>query len=279
MKQFSRHLVGVIAITMAGCLAADSKILATGGATQLEGQAGGGIVPWAVISGYGDHGEWGGAVAYTRVNVDDFGLDVGSVSIGILDRIELSYSRQSLDVKPLGIEIEQDIVGGKFRLAGDLIYNAMPLLTLGAQYKKNRDFLVPSLVGANDDSGVDLYLAGAKLWLGGLAGRNVFANGTLRYTEANQIGLLGFGSNGGSDYSLQFEGSAGIFLTRQIALGVEYRQKPDNLAAVKEDDWYDLWLAWFPNKRVSLVAAYSDLGSIAGLPDQSGWYLSIEISE
>ena len=41
-------------------LADQGRLLATGGATSLEGQAGGGIVPWAVLAGYAEEGEWGG---------------------------------------------------------------------------------------------------------------------------------------------------------------------------------------------------------------------------
>ena len=43
------------------------RLLATGGATSLEGAAGGGITPWAVLAGYGERGEWGGDVFATRV--------------------------------------------------------------------------------------------------------------------------------------------------------------------------------------------------------------------
>ncbi len=257
---------------------ADSKLLATGGATQWEGQAGGGLVPWAVISGYGDTGEWGMAATATGVRVDDFDLDVAAASIGVDNRFELSYARQSLHVAPLDLDIRQDVFGAKVRLAGDIVYGNVPQLSLGLQYKRNRDFEVPSALGASDDSGLDAYLAVTRLWLDGFLGRNVFASGALRYTDANQGGLLGFGDAGGSDHSLVAEASAGLFLTRRWAIGLEYRQKPDRLDAVGEDDWRDLFVAWFPSKHVSVVAAYSDLGDIAGLADQSGWYLSLQVT-
>ncbi len=60
---------------------------------------------------------------------------------------------------------------------------------------------------------------------------------------------------------------------------MEYRQKPDNLSFAREDDWYDVFVGWFPTKRVSLVAAWSDLCSIAGLDDQKGLYLSLQVSQ
>lgn len=253
---------------------ADSKLLATGGATSIEGQAGGGIVPWAVISGYGDSGEWGGAASLTRVGVDDFQLDVRSVSIGIENRLEFSASRQQLEVLPLDLTISQDVFGAKVRLAGDLVYTRLPQLSLGAQYKRNRDMAVPNALGAAADSGVDVYLAASKLWLNGLLGRNLFANVTLRSTAAHQTGLLGFGD----ERELQLEASAGIFLNRQWVLGVEYRQKPDNLAAVAEDDWSDVFVGWFPGKHFAAVFAWTDLGDIAGLPGQGGWYLSLQLN-
>lgn len=62
-------------------------------------------MPWAVISGYGEDGEWGGAAAITRVQVHDFELDVTALALGINNRIEVSYARQKLKVEPLGLVI------------------------------------------------------------------------------------------------------------------------------------------------------------------------------
>lgn len=256
---------------------ADSKILATSAATSLEGSAGGGIVPWAIISGYGDTGEIGGNFSFTTVNVNDFRLDVTSFNLGFGNRLELSYSHHDLHVEPLNLNIRQDIYGLKYKLIGDLIYNNIPQISAGIQYKYNKDSLIPDLLGANDNSGTDYYLSASKLWLAGLFGRNVLANTTLRYTAANQIGLLGFGENGNDDYQLVGETSIGIFLNPHWLIGAEYRQKPDRLDTVKEDHWKDIFIGWFPNKTVSFVLAYSDLGDIAGLPDQSGLYLSIQL--
>ncbi len=133
---------------------------------------------------------------------------------------------------------------------------------------------VPTALGASADSGMDVYLAASKLWLNGLLGRNLFANLTLRSTAAHQTGLLGFGN----ERELQLEASAGIFLNRQWVIGIEYRQKPDHLAAVTEDDWSDVFVGWFPGKNFAAVLAWADLGSIAGLPGQGGWYLSLQLN-
>jgi len=276
MKFLEFSIIALLSIWSLQTLA-DSKILATSGATQLEGAAGGGIVPWAVIGGYGDHQEIGGALATTRVSVDDFELDSSSLKLGIGNRFELSLAHQDLKVEPLDLNIRQDIIGAKIRLTGDLIYNRLPQISLGIQHKRNHDEFVPFLLGAEDDSGADVYVAASKLFLNSFMGHNILLNLTGRWTEANQIGLLGFGGDK-DDYSLQAEASLGIFLNRHWIIGVEYRQKPDNLSAVKEQDWKDVFIGWFPNKSFSAVVAYSDLGDIAGLPDQSGCYFSVQFT-
>mgnify|MGYP003624388349 CR=1 FL=1 len=260
-----------------------SRILATGGVTQIEGSAGSGIVPWAVLSGYGQKGEWGGDVFGTYANTDDYDLSVIGANVAIDNRVELSVATQILGIdaiaRPLGLpdnELKQFVAGVKVRLFGDLIYTMLPQVSFGIQYKKNTDFDVPALTGAKDDHGVDFYLAATKLWLSGINGYPVLLNTVVRSTKANQLGLLGFGGDLDDSRSLMFEGSIGILLRRDLVLGMDYRQKPDNLSFAKEDDWMDFFLAWFPNKHLSITGAWTELGDIAGKTDQSGFYISLE---
>jgi hypothetical protein len=263
-------------------LAAGTRQLATGGATQIEGAAGGGMVPWAVIAGYGGREETGANAFITRIDTGDFRLDVRGASVGIRNRVELSFARQELDLVTLGpalglpgASLDQDVFGAKLRLAGDVLYTAWPQISVGAQYKRQRDFLVPGLVGAADDSGVDLYVSATKVFLAAAGGYNLVANATLRRSEANETGLLGFGGDGDRGHDLLAEGSLALLLDRHWAVGAEYRSKRGHLATLPEDDWWDAFVAWFPNRHVSVVLARADLGTVATLPDQDGWYLSI----
>ncbi|MCU8030177.1 DUF3034 family protein [Shewanella sp. SM73] len=253
-----------------------SRVVATGGGTMIEGSAGGGIVPWAVINGYGSSGEWSATAMATGVYVDDFTLKVIGASLSFDNRFELSVARQTFDLDTMGGELGQDIFGVKYKLAGELLYTAMPQITLGAQYKRVDDFAIPQAVGARDDWGLDVYVAASKVFFDAVAGRNVLLNGTVRATKANQTGLLGFGTQANHDYQFVLEASAAVLLTDNVALGIEYRQKPDELAFAREDDWQDVFLAWFINKHLSVVTAYANLGSIAGFEEQRGWYLSVE---
>ena len=148
----------------------------------------------------------------------------------------------------------------------------MPQLAVGIFYKSaEHDWLLNAL-GAGDHAGVDVYLSATKLFLS----ESLLINGTLRYTEANQNGLLGFGG-ANSDFKIQPEVSVGYMLSRKLIVGTEYRAKPDNLAFAKEDDWFDVFAAYALNKHVSLTAAYADLGSVATFDDQRGLYLSLQI--
>lgn len=254
-------------------LAADGKLIATPGVSQIEGAAGGGLVPWAQLAGYASRDEIAVNAFASRGTLDDYSLDVFGAQLNLYDRLELSLAEQEFHVESLNLNIRQRVLGAKMRLYGDIVYSRFPQLSMGIQYKKLHDPLVANLLGAKDDSGTDYYLAASKLHLGAVAGLNWLWNVTGRYTEANQIGLLGFGAEG-AGYEWQFEASTALLLGRHVAVGVEYRHKPDNLG-LQEDDWKSAFIAWVPNKTISLTAGYIDLGEIAGIDHQDGLYLSI----
>ena len=90
-------------------------------------------------------------------------------------------------------------------------------------------------------------------------------------------GNYGFGGDLGG-YHLMAEGSLGVFLTDNLVLGGEYRVKPDNLSAFREQDFKDAFLAWFICKYLSITGAWTFLGNIADKPAQQGLYLSIQAS-
>jgi hypothetical protein len=252
----------------------------TGAVTQIEGAAGGGLVPWALIGGLGTETEVGASAFVTYVSTQDFALRTGGASIDVDNRLEVSVARQRFDADSVipGLTLGQDIVGLKLRLAGDAVFNPdqwMPQIALGAQWKRTLDFeAIPRAVGAARGEDVDLYLSATKLYFAALAGRNVILDATLRRTRANQFGLLGFGGDG-SGYTFTPEGSAAIFLTDDLLLGAEYRDKPDNLSAFRENSAEDAFLAWAPVKNFTLTGAWADLGRIAGKPPQRGVYISL----
>lgn len=283
--KFSCIAVGLaLALAMPARADRSGRLLATGGVTQLEGSAGGGLVPWALIAGLGTDAEVGGSAFCTQVRPQDFRLSSCGVAVGLADRLELSYARQRFDLGTTvpGKSIRLDVVGAKLRLWGDAVYDQdrwTPQLALGVQYKDNKDYsLVPALLGARSGRDADWYLAATKLWLDGLWGRFTLVDLTLRSTRANQMGILGFGGDRSAGRSLNLEASTALFLTDALALGLEYRQKPDALSAFHEDDFSDAFLAWFPSKHLSLTLAWAQLGTIADKQNQHGAYLSLQLA-
>ena len=265
-------------------VAGSDKLLLTAGVSELEGAAGGGLTPWAVIGGYGTRDQIGASAFYTRVNVPDYHLDGAGALIGFLDRIEFSVAQQRFDTEAVGAALgrgrgftfRQNIIGLKVKLAGDAVLEQdswLPQLSVGAQFKKNDRGAVLEAIGAKDDHGIDFYASATKLYLA----QSILANVTLRFTRANQIGILGFGGDRNDNYTAQLEGSLAWLLSRNLAIGAEYRMKPDNLGIAGEDDWFDAFIAWAPGKHVSLTLAYADLGNIVIKDRQRGLYASVQI--
>ena len=242
---------------------------------QIEGSGGGGIVPWATLSGYDTQDEISVSAVMTQVDLDDYRLNVMGVSASFYDRVEISAAHQRFDLKQLGGDIRQNVIGVKYRLYGDAVYSNFPQISIGLQHKKLEDGAIADLLGADSSSsGTDYYIAATKIHLGAVAGFNAVWNVTARATKANQLGLLGFGGAQNSDHEIMLEASAGVLLSRNVAVGMEYRQKPDNLG-LGEEDWIDYFVSYIPNKHIALTLAWAELGSIAGAEDQNGLYLSI----
>ena len=260
------------------------KLLATGGVTQLEGTGGSGLVPWALITGYGTRDAIGANAHYTYVYLPQYTLHSGGVAVGLFDRVELSYARQWFDTRSTGAKLglgsgftfHQDVLGAKVKLIGDAVYDQdswLPQIAAGTQYKMNNQSAVIHAIGGRDANGVDFYVAATKLFLS----ESLLINTTIRETRANQFGILGFGGDKNNDYSTEFEGSAALLLSRQLAIGADFRTKPDNLKFAKEGNAVDVFVAYFFNKNVSATLAYVGLGDIATQRNQNGVYASLQV--
>ncbi|MBU2840810.1 DUF3034 family protein [Acidithiobacillus thiooxidans] len=326
------------------CLFGQGRILGTGAVTAIDGAAGGGINPWAVISGYGTNQQIGATAFYSHVLLNNYNMDAYGASVGLFNRIELSFARQSFGLGNTGAaldqaingyaygklgvtpnaeelnapaytalvahglttpgpaffgnsyELNQDIVGIKARLFGNVVYDQNwwePEVSVGVDFHHNEmpKNLATTLHVARN--GVSYYLSATKVWINGIFGLTTLADVNIDVTNANQQGLLGFGGADGMGYKVLPAASVGVFLNRHVVLGAEYRDMPQNqliapssnklLGALgdqvsKTSAWKDVYVAWFPYKQLSLTAAYVDLGTIATMKNQNGLYLSLTTS-
>ena len=294
---------------LAGLAQADTgKLLLTGGVSSITGSAGGGITPWAVIGSNATEGEWGATAFTTRAVTQDYALTSYGAALAWNERVELSVARQDFDagaavalngIAPFGVlpgqHIRMDVLGLKLRVAGDAVLDAdtwMPQIAIGLEHKRVRPGSLRSVLdflGADTQS-TDVYVSATKL----LLDKGLLLSATVRSTRANQNGLLGFGSAapGRNSRSLQPEFSVAWLLRRDLAIGAEWRRKPDNLhatgraaglgAALREDAWKDVFAAWAPSKHLSFTLAWADLGHVVpGIAQgrrQSGAYLSVQVA-
>ncbi|MGC4366439.1 DUF3034 family protein [Hydrogenophaga sp. R2] len=296
--------LALLATLSTGAALADTgKLVLTGGVSTVEGPAGGGLTPWAVIGTQATQGEKGVSIHTSRAVTDDYALNAYGAAVAIDDRFELSLARQDFRTGITGsalglpgLHLKQDILGAKVRVAGDAVLDSdslMPQIAVGVQFKHlgstGLDGTLQAL-GAKR-SGADVYVSATKLFLA----QGILVNGTLRATKANQGGLLGFGATlGGADnrYELHPEISVAYLVRRDLAVGVEYRSMPNKLQTagraaglgegLRAGDWKDIFIAWAPSKNVSLTAAYVDLGTIVPATTnqrkQRGVYVSAQFA-
>jgi Protein of unknown function (DUF3034) len=262
------------------------KLLLTAGVSSMDGAAGGGLSPWALIGSYAAAGEWGATAFLTRAQTQNYALNIAGVAMGIRDVLELSYAEQAFNANAVVPEttLKMDIIGFKIKLAGDAVLESdrwMPQVAVGAEFKHlNPGQAIGGVLDSVDAKrdGIDVYINATKLFLA----QGILVNGTLRATKANQNGLLGFGATNHNTYSFKPEFSMAYLLRKNTAVGAEYRFKPNNLAFAgadfKEQAWRDLFVAWAVNKNISVTAAYVDLGQIVGKPKQTGGYISMQLA-
>lgn len=259
------------------------KLTLTDGVTSVEGAAGGGLATWAVIAGRETNAGVGVTAHVTRVVLPDFDLASFGAAVGLFDRVELSWTHQRFDTRAAGVALRlgqnftfgQEVIGAKLRITGDAVWDQdrfLPQVAIGVQHKIATKGTVIRAVGGRRRSGTDIYVAATKM----LLSHSLVLDGTVRWTKANQFGLLGFGGDRNPGASVQVEGSAGLLVSSRLLLGGEFRSKPDNLRFAHENDTYDVFAVWALHRNIRLTAAYTDLGHIATLRRQRGVFLSIQ---
>jgi hypothetical protein len=294
-EQAALLVATALALAQPHARAETDKLLLTGGVTTNDGAAGGGLTPWAVIGSNATEGQWGATATASVVSARNYTMQVQGVALAWDDRLEASFARQDFATGATGralgmpgLHLKMDVFGAKARVLGDAVLDSdtwVPQLAVGVEIKQtDPGALRPTLqaLGAHTD-GVDIYVSATKL----LLAQGVLVNGTLRATKANQNGLLGYGGAAQGSYRIEPEFSFAWLANRRLALGAEYRRKPDNLnpsalgAGLREDDWWDVFAAWAPSKHFSLTAAWVQLGRIVpavATRRQDGGYLSAQLA-
>lgn len=288
-------------LLLAACVAARSafaqvpvpdqgKLIETGGVSEIEGAGGGGLTPWALITGYGTDESYGANVHATGLRTADYSLVSEGIAVGLFDRLEASFANERFSATGgalKGVAIREQISGLKLSVLGDAVYaqdSVVPQIAVGVQYHDNRGIsglealgvAHPVDLGAKTNSGTDYYLSATKI----LLDQSLLLNATVRYTNANQFGLLGFGGDRNSTRQAMLEASLAYLLSRHMVVGLEYRQMQHNLSIDDERAAYDAFVAWLPSHNLSFTLAFVSLGTILKPFEprqQNGLYLSTQV--
>ncbi len=193
---------------------------------------------------------------YVRLNETDIDWTVVGGAISLFNRLEISYGYSAVAIGGAA-NIHKSSFGAKVNLIPENAggYALVPAVSVGTVYKKTSRVLVP---GA-DNSGVDFYAVATKLIT--QTPLPVLLSGGVLSSKEYVTGVAGF--DGDSDITVF--GNAAVILPYNLALGVEYKQG-SKYDTFENANYWDVSLAWFANRNLTLAAAYVDAGKNKASP-------------
>ncbi|MFC1684365.1 DUF3034 family protein [Pseudomonadota bacterium] len=288
----------------------------------IDGEGGGAIVPWAYISNPTDGGVGAAASMWTWVS-DSYTINFWPVAVTIGDSLELGVAYQNLDTSTLRDDLKGDsfaALGAQLDIGMDNVQmvtthakyqflketDTMPAMAVSVSYKKAIDVdelsdnltddvralggpfaAAPNVLewmGVDDDDGYEVSLMATKLWKTKIP---ILTAVNLRYTQANQLGFLGFSD----DWSLNPEVTIAFLPEPNVAVGIEYKRKPDELKSVndyigadvhelrdytfEESDFIDVFAVYFPTPKLSIAAGVANIGNVVHRETNAIWAFNI----
>ncbi len=219
-------------------------------------------------------------------------------------------------IEPFNTSIRMDVFGAKLRLIGESIYdsdNLMPQVSLGGFYKVNHNKALLNTLLANKAKDYEAYLVATKIFfpldllvsatvrytaanqtgLTGFGGpnknkREFRPEVSFAYLLAKNTAIGAEWAKHGDNVSGRGVNVGGIDTTQLGAISgaIDNLGLPNPVGGLlsstngtltqQESDWFDVFLAYFPNKNISFVFAYANLGNITLTPNQTGAYFSVQ---
>jgi Protein of unknown function (DUF3034) len=263
----------------------------------IEGVGGLVITPIAYLVNPGPKGTTFGqpSLSLTYVGAGEKNIQAFAVSETLFNRIELSYALSRFGLGTLGESVSDathgaanigrtDVLLHHFNVRGLLVEEnsfdlPTPAITAGAEFKINDginqiDRNLGGLLtqkGLDSNWGVDYTLTASKT-IPKIFGRPLILSAGIRFSEAAQIGYLGFGNN----YEPTLDFNATYFLTDCVALAYEFRGKFNQIERIgklvrPEDDWQTIGLGWCITNHMSLTVGYGHFGNVLDTVENGGW--------
>ena len=238
------------------------------------------------------------SVGFAHVSLGyDKNLEALTITESPLKRLELGYGWDYLGLGDLPqalrnagiVNYHQDQVqlhnfNVRYQILkeGEFDQKWLPALTAGVHYKYNATYndvnsqLDGTLkaIGVSQNDGVDFTLYASKMFT--QLPRPVLLELGGRATEGVWNGLLGFTDS----YNFLFEGNAVVFVTSNLALAAEYKQRATDYKTVsvgttsligKASDWWTIDAAYVVNKHLTLAVGYGHFGTVLNNTADGVW--------
>lgn len=259
----------------------------------IEGTGGAAITQMAYLVNPGPEGTAIGlpSLSYTFLKAGEKSVHSYALSQTFFRRIEFSYAANRVDLGDFDDDVRtatgletgrDDVYLHHLNLRGLLVEEKgwVPAVTGGVHFKINQGIksidhnLGGTLrgLGYERSSGVDFTLVATKMFPDLAFGRPVITSLGLRWTQAAQIGWLGFGN----DWATNIEANVACLVTDWLALVYEYRQKESPYSRLqnlvdREEDWHAIDVVWIINEHATLAAVWADLGNLANGVEDCTW--------
>ncbi len=265
----------------------------------FEGYGGGVITPTAYFCNPGQPGSVMGfpTTSFTYLDMGSKNLYSFAITQVFFERFEFGYAYNYLyvgslydDVAKAGLNMGRDHVQlHHFNLRINFIKEnscdlPLPAITGGVHFKYNPDIgnIDDSLghalraAGMDRDWGIDYTITATKMFPTLVFGRPLILTGGLRFTNAAQLGIFGFGH----DYKPYFEGNVIYLPIDQIALAYEFRGKDSPYETIpelidSEDNWHAVSLTWIICENLTVTGVYGILGNVANADANSSFAIQV----
>lgn len=190
-------------------------------------------------------------VWYVNLSAVDVDWTSMSVATSLLDRLELSYARETIAFDG-GPNIRKDNIGLKLLLlpenVGDLSF--MPAVSAGTVWKRTSDSFT------SEDRDFDFYLVGTKLITDPLP-MPVLLSGGILYTAEWTTGVLGFDED---DRDLTGFFNINVIPHEKWAVGFEFKQGA-RYSNFKNANYWNAHVCHFATPNLTLIGAWTDTGN------------------
>ncbi|MDD5350527.1 MAG: DUF3034 family protein [Chthoniobacteraceae bacterium] len=266
----------------------------------IEGVGGIVITPVAYLVNPGPAGTVFGlpAASATYVKANTKNVESAVLTETLFGRLELGYAASRFGVGNLvddvkdatTVNIPDSVVVHNFNarflaLPENSFDLPVPAVTIGASYKYNDGIedidnrLGGALgnIGYKSNDGVDFTLTATKAFPN-VFGRPLIVTGGLRFSEAEQLGYLGFGDK----YRATFEGNVVYLVTDWLGLAAEFRGKANAYQPIanprkdggylvgREDNWWTIGAAFIVNPHTTVTVGWGHFGELLNTTEDKG---------